>query len=179
MISEAFIAQHISKTNWQNRVLFLGTSLPIRNMDRYAEAGEHMPLVVANRGASGIDGIISTAAGFALGIGEPLILVVGDMTFLHDTNGLSFLKDIPTQMIIVVVNNSGNGIFATLPIAKSTDVFERYFKVPHRYDLSGASKIFGIKHQVACTEPEFEELYQAALLSQESLVIEAIIPVII
>src|SRR3989338_3010246 len=92
----------ISKTNWVGRVLFLGTSLPIRHMDRYAEAGEHMPLVVANRGASGIDGIISTAAGFAFGIGEPLILVIGDMTFLHDINGLCFLNKIKTQVIMIV-----------------------------------------------------------------------------
>ena len=171
MISESFIARHISKTNWRDRVLFLGNSLPIRHMDRHAEAGEHMPLVAANRGASGIDGIISTAAGFALGMGEPLILVVGDMTFLHDINGLSFLKDIPTQVIVVVVNNRGNGIFETLPIAESP-IFERYFRAPHEYDLSGASQIFGVKHQVAKTEVEFEVLYETALSSQQTLVLE-------
>jgi 2-succinyl-5-enolpyruvyl-6-hydroxy-3-cyclohexene-1-carboxylate synthase len=172
MISERFVAEHISQTNWQNRVLFLGTSLPIRNMDRYAKAGEHMPLVVANRGASGIDGIISTAAGFAMGIGEPLILVVGDMTFLHDINGLSFLKDIPTPVMIVVVNNQGNGIFSMLPIAQSADIFERYFKVPHQYNLRGASQIFGLEHQVAQTELEFEEFYKNALASRLSIIIE-------
>jgi 2-succinyl-5-enolpyruvyl-6-hydroxy-3-cyclohexene-1-carboxylate synthase len=173
-ISEPAIAKIISKANWKNRVLFLGTSLPIRHMDRHAEASEHMPLVAANRGASGIDGIISTACGFALGMGEPLVLVMGDMTFLHDINGLSFLKDIPTQVIMVVINNQGNGIFETLPIAKSP-IFERYFKTPHDYDLSGAAKIFGVKHQVAHTESEFEALYQAALNSKQSLVLEVMI----
>lgn len=172
MISESFIARHISKTNWKNRVLFLGTSLPIRHMDRFAEAGEYIPLVAANRGASGIDGIISTACGFALGMGEPLVLVVGDMTFLHDINGLSFLKDIPTQVIIVVINNRGNGIFETLPIAESP-IFERYFKAPHEYDLSGACQIFGVKHELAKTQEEFEALYAIALLSHQSVVIEA------
>ena len=174
MIAESFVAKHISKTKWQNRVLFLGTSLPIRHMDRYAQAGEHVPLVVANRGASGIDGIISTAAGFALGIGESLVLVVGDMTFLHDINGLSFLKDIPTQIIIVVVNNQGNGIFATLPVVRSPEVFERYFKVPHQHNLKGASLVYGIEHQVAGTESEFEKLYAEALKSNQSVVIEVV-----
>ncbi len=172
MISESYIAQHISKTDWRNRVLFLGTSLPIRHMDRHAQPGEHMPLVVANRGASGIDGIISTAAGFALGIQEPLVLVVGDMTFLHDINGLSFLKDIPTQVIIIVVNNQGNGIFATLPVANSPEIFERYFKVSHEYDLKGASQIYGVRHQQVDTEAEFEAAYETALTLNQSLIIE-------
>lgn len=176
MISEEFIAQHISHTNWQNRVLFLGNSLPIRHMDRFAQPGEHMPLVVANRGASGIDGIISTAAGFAFGMGEPLVLLVGDMTFLHDINGLAFLNKIQTQVIIVVMNNHGNGIFETLPIAqRAPEIFERYFKTPHEYDLKSASQTYGVRHQQVKTEQEFEESYAQALKSQQSVVIEAIL----
>lgn len=172
---EAFVARHISKTNWQSRVLFLGTSLPIRYMDRFAAAGDSMPLVVANRGASGIDGIVSTAAGFAFGIGEPLVLVLGDMTFLHDINGLAFFKKIPIPIIAVVINNHGNGIFSTLPIANSAEIHQRYFEVPHEYDLAGAAQIFGIQHQRAHTTQEFEIAYANALGSKESIILEFLI----
>ncbi|MES2504564.1 MAG: thiamine pyrophosphate-dependent enzyme [Myxococcota bacterium] len=170
--SEA-IAKIISCTDWREHALFLGNSMPIRDMDTHAIAGEHIPIVGANRGASGIDGIISTACGFAHGLNQPTVLVLGDMTFLHDVSGLSFLKDLHVPVTIVVINNQGNGIFRTLPIASETELFERYFLVPHTYNLSGACQIYGIRHQPVDAS-HFKACYNEALQSEKSQVIEVL-----
>jgi 2-succinyl-5-enolpyruvyl-6-hydroxy-3-cyclohexene-1-carboxylate synthase len=137
--------------------------------------GEHIPLVAANRGASGIDGITSTACGFALGTQQPLVLVLGDMTFLHDINGLSFIAQLSVPLILVVANNNGNGIFRTLPIAQHTEVFERYFLTPHKYDLSHACKLYGVPHTRAQSLSEFGPIFEAAKKSGVSQVIEVLV----
>ena len=126
--------------------LFLGNSMPIRDIDtfagikRYAEGFEKsdgtslgVP-VSANRGASGIDGVISTAAGYAAGLGHPVTLIIGDVSFQHDSNGLLFLRERPGQppVTVVVVNNGGGGIFSFLPVAAQVDdsSFNRLFATP-------------------------------------------------
>lgn len=73
----------------------------------------------ANRGASGIDGVLSTAAGFAAGMGRPCSLLIGDLSFLHDINGLNMLRggEARPPLTVVLINNAGGGIFSFLPIA--------------------------------------------------------------
>jgi isochorismate synthase/2-succinyl-5-enolpyruvyl-6-hydroxy-3-cyclohexene-1-carboxylate synthase/2-succinyl-6-hydroxy-2,4-cyclohexadiene-1-carboxylate synthase/O-succinylbenzoate synthase len=77
--------------------------------------------VAANRGASGIDGVISSAAGFASGLQKPTTLLIGDVSFMHDSNGLMLLRAQPpgAPVTVVLVNNGGGGIFSFLPIASS------------------------------------------------------------
>ncbi|MBH1988516.1 MAG: 2-succinyl-5-enolpyruvyl-6-hydroxy-3-cyclohexene-1-carboxylic-acid synthase [Myxococcaceae bacterium] len=170
---EAWLARCVSQINWKDRVLFAGTSLPIRYLDRYGSAGSEIPWVVSNRGASGIDGIISTAAGLALGCGKALVLLCGDMTFLHDVNGLSLLKNLSVPLLIVLVNNRGNGIFKSLPIANSgQEIFERYFQTPHDYSLNKASELYGVSHWTTRSRTEFSERYQTSIANNLSGVLE-------
>ena len=137
-LTEAHVANLVSKMLPDGHALFLGNSMPIRDFDMYADArknqGPSGTLVSANRGASGIDGVLSTACGFAVGSRTPATLVVGDTSFLHDTNGLLFLRDVPDQypVTVVVVNNGGGSIFDYLPVAAevSKEVFETMFVVP-------------------------------------------------
>ena len=118
--------------------LFLGNSMPIRDMDMYADrstaadasaAAEGEALcgvaVGSNRGASGIDGVVSSAAGFAAGLGRPVTLVIGDVSFMHDANGLLLLRDRPGQppLTVVLINNGGGNIFHFLPVASQAHCF--------------------------------------------------------
>jgi 2-succinyl-5-enolpyruvyl-6-hydroxy-3-cyclohexene-1-carboxylate synthase len=106
--------------------LFVGSSMPIRDLDMYGQLPGRLGLtapVACNRGASGIDGVVSCAAGFAAGLQRPATLLVGDVSFLHDANGLLTLqnqqRDVP--LTIVLINNSGGGIFHFLPIHASVE----------------------------------------------------------
>jgi 2-succinyl-5-enolpyruvyl-6-hydroxy-3-cyclohexene-1-carboxylate synthase len=125
-------------------VLWAGSSLPIRDMDRYA-AGTLC--ILSNRGASGIDGVVSGAAGAASAVGR-CIAYVGDLTFLHDANALAAVKAYAPDLTIVVVNNGGGRIFEQLPIAQaiSRDDFEALFATPQQVDLGALAAAFGVRH---------------------------------
>jgi 2-succinyl-5-enolpyruvyl-6-hydroxy-3-cyclohexene-1-carboxylate synthase len=99
--------------------------------------------VLANRGANGIDGIVSSALGVAAASGRPTVLLTGDLAFLHDVGGLLTASRHQVPLTVVVVNNDGGGIFSFLPIAKATDQFEALFGTPHGVDLSHAAALYG------------------------------------
>lgn len=127
--------------------LFVGNSMPVRDVDLFA--GSVLPArVAANRGASGIDGVVSTAAGFALAAG-PTVLLVGDVSFLHDAGSLSALSALASTkdglaLRIVVVDNRGGGIFDFLPIAAHTGLMP-YFTTPHDVDLVALASAYGVR----------------------------------
>ena len=93
--------------------LVVASSMPVRDLDTYAATGGAPVLVAANRGASGIDGTVATAAGFARGLGRPVTLLIGDLALLHDLNSLAMLRDV--HVVVVVLNNDGGGISPSYP----------------------------------------------------------------
>ncbi|MHC0038962.1 2-succinyl-5-enolpyruvyl-6-hydroxy-3-cyclohexene-1-carboxylic-acid synthase [Pseudoneobacillus sp. C159] len=109
--------------------LFVGNSMPIRDLDSFFFSNQKSIRVMANRGANGIDGITSTAMGAAKH-SQPLYLVVGDLTFYHDLNGLLSSKLLDIDITIIVVNNNGGGIFSFLPQANHPKHFELLFGTP-------------------------------------------------
>lgn len=171
-LNEPYVARAISKGDFSNRALFLSSSMPIRDMDMFAAPGRSIIDVASNRGVSGIDGVTSTACGYAQGLNKPVTLLIGDLAFLHDANGLSLLSKINIPVTIVVINNQGGGIFSFLPIAQSTDVFSEFFDTPHQYQLSGLSQTYGVRHQQVVSRQEFDEAYAQAISSNVHCVIE-------
>jgi 2-succinyl-5-enolpyruvyl-6-hydroxy-3-cyclohexene-1-carboxylate synthase len=117
--------------------LVASSSMPVRDVEWYAgpRAGVRH---VANRGANGIDGVVSTAVGVALAGDGPTVLLIGDIALLHDANGLVALAERDVDLTIVVVDNDGGGIFSFLPQATAVEPgrFERLFGTPHGVDLS-------------------------------------------
>ncbi|MCF8242685.1 MAG: 2-succinyl-5-enolpyruvyl-6-hydroxy-3-cyclohexene-1-carboxylic-acid synthase [Melioribacteraceae bacterium] len=110
--------------------LFIANSMPVRDWDFFACKMKKNIKVFSNRGASGIDGIISTAAGIAINSADPTFLVIGDLSMFHDTNGLWLLKNYRIPLNIILINNGGGGIFEMLPVSKFSEVHNEYFLTP-------------------------------------------------
>ncbi|WP_224246149.1 2-succinyl-5-enolpyruvyl-6-hydroxy-3-cyclohexene-1-carboxylic-acid synthase [Hyalangium gracile] len=142
-LTEPRIAREVVAALPSGANLFVSSSMPIRDVDAFAP-GSAMPLrVLANRGANGIDGIVSSALGVAASSGRPTVLLTGDLAFLHDVGGLLTARRHELSLTVVVVNNDGGGIFSFLPIAQATEHFEPLFGTPHGLDLSHAASLYG------------------------------------
>lgn len=162
-LSEPFVAYTVSRLLTGR--LLISSSMPIRDLDFYAlpySSLLHCPCdpPLANRGASGIDGVISTAVGFCRGSGKSATLVIGDTATLHDLNALQQLTgEDPPELTIVLVNNSGGGIFSFLPIAQHKDNFSPCFDAPHATDFGAACQAFGISYICCESADAFETAY--------------------
>lgn len=169
-LSEPQVARIVSLKIPNNHGLVLASSMPIRDMDTFSVVDGPPVRTAANRGASGIDGLVATAAGFSDGHDMPVTLLIGDLALLHDLNSLSLLRDRPVT--IVVINNDGGGIFSFLPIAEHSDDFEPLFGTPHGLDFEAAAKMFGIVYRRPNTLQEFLQVYADGVASKRSSVIE-------
>lgn len=125
--SGAGVISALNAAHWDT--LVAGSSLPIRDVDAHLR---RVGRVLANRGASGIDGLVSTALGVA-SAGAGVVAVCGDLSLLHDSNG--FLADPLDDLVLVVVDNNGGGLFDSLPQASHAPHFERIFITPHHRRL--------------------------------------------
>ncbi len=138
--------------------LFVSNSMPVRDLDAFGGACVKPLRVFANRGASGIDGIVSTVAGIAAaktraperpgGRAEPpVVAVLGDVALCHDMNGLFVVGKERLNALFVVINNDGGGIFHMLPIREQEPEFTRYFATPHGLDFRHAADLYGISYR--------------------------------
>ncbi len=156
----------------EDGVLFIGNSLPPREANLYCRARPKGPRVVSQRGLSGIDGLVSGAAGAAVASGRPTTLLIGDVSFLHDIGGLLAARQVTSPLCIVVVNNGGGRIFEQLPVAKS-GLDQHFWTTPHSLDLSHAAALYGLEFQRASTPAELARAIDAALAEGGASVVEA------
>ncbi len=122
--------------------LMLSNSIVPRDVDYFSNIYDKKIAIYHNRGASGIDGIISTAAGIQAASGSRTYLLTGDLAFMHDLNGLWLLKKYEIPLTIILVNNNGGSIFEMLPVYKENIDFEKYFKVPTESDFKKLTQSF-------------------------------------
>ncbi|HET9251121.1 MAG TPA: 2-succinyl-5-enolpyruvyl-6-hydroxy-3-cyclohexene-1-carboxylic-acid synthase [Candidatus Eisenbacteria bacterium] len=153
-------------------LLYVGNSMSIRDLDLFGPSSEKRVRVLANRGANGIDGIVSSGLGAAAGSDAPTLVVTGDLSLHHDLNGLVALRDGGCRATIVVVNNDGGGIFSFLPVAKHDEPFERYFGTPHGLDFRHAADLYGVPFVRPGSLPELREEAARSLNLRESVLIE-------
>ena len=151
--------------------LFVSSSMPVRDVDGFGRPGPLDIEVLSNRGASGIDGVVSTALGCAAGGAGPVAVLLGDIAFYHDMNGLLATRDRELQVVFVVVDNDGGGIFHMLPIRDFEPAFTPYFATPHGLDFEHAARLYGLPFTDAANPAELAEAVGAAVASPGSRVI--------
>jgi len=171
-LSEAAAARLVARHIPAESGLFLASSLPIREMDMYADNKGKPVVVGANRGASGIDGTVASACGFAAGLDRPVTLLIGDLALLYDLNSLAMLKTSPRPLVIVALNNDGGGIFNFLPIAQFKNGFEKFFGTPHGLNFAAAAEMFDLNYANPATPEDFVQIYKIATQSRSSTIIE-------
>ena len=124
-------------------ILWVASSMPIRHVDVML-GRSNATMVWSNRGANGIDGTIASATGAALGSGQAVTALLGDLAFLHDAGSLTSAMEVGVDLTLVVIDNRGGAIFAMLPVSARDDVdFERLFTTPHTRDLVAIAAGFG------------------------------------
>ena len=136
-------------------VLWAGNSMPVRDLDGWMPSSPRRIRVMANRGANGIDGVVSTALGSAAVAGGPVVVVVGDVSFLHDLGALVTARLTGVDLTVVLIANDGGGIFSFLPQARADDPavglparFERLFGTPHGIEAGPIVEAFGLDHRL-------------------------------
>ncbi len=173
-LSEAAVVRAVSRLVPRSQGLFVSNSLPVRELDAYADGSVGEVPVGANRGASGIDGIIASAAGYGEGVGKRITLLIGDLAFLHDMNSLALLDKITQPMVIIILNNDGGGIFEFLPIRKNSKDFEPFFAAPHGLRFADTARQFGLDYACPKDLGEFTQVYRNAVRAERSIIIEAV-----
>lgn len=153
--------------------LFVASSLPVRHLEQYGKPDQRAVRVYCNRGASGIDGTVSSAFGVAAASAAPTVLITGDLAFYHDMNGLLAAKRTGTKLIVILINNDGGGIFKRLPINDFEPHFTELFLTPHGLDFEPAARMYGFDYVCVRDYGALREAFAAALDSQNSMIIEA------
>jgi 2-succinyl-5-enolpyruvyl-6-hydroxy-3-cyclohexene-1-carboxylate synthase len=153
-------------------LLFAGNSLPIRHLDQFGQPLGKPIRIFANRGASGIDGNISSALGAGASSDVPTVALLGDITFYHDMNGLLAVKSLGLNVTFVLLNNNGGGIFRRLPIANIEPPFTELFLTPHGLDFEPAIRMYGLDYINASDRSQFQEALARSLADRVPRVIE-------
>lgn len=172
LINEIMVSRLISLKVSPDLALFLGSSMPIRDMDMFACAEGRPTRIAANRGASGIDGTIASATGLAVGMNIPVIALVGDLAALHDLNSLALVRAINQPVILIVINNNGGGIFNLLPIANYSRDFEKFFGTPHGLTFKLVARMFHLDYFHPETQDALEFALDLAIKNKKSILIE-------
>ncbi|MBD1380266.1 2-succinyl-5-enolpyruvyl-6-hydroxy-3-cyclohexene-1-carboxylic-acid synthase [Metabacillus arenae] len=142
-IFEGSIYQDLKDLLPEKCQLFIGNSMPIRDMDTFFQNTNKQINIFANRGANGIDGVVSAALGVSAASSFPSYLVIGDLSFYHDLNGLLASKMLKIPLTILLINNDGGGIFSFLPQSKEEKHFEALFGTPSGLDFQKAIEMYG------------------------------------
>ncbi len=149
-LTESLVARTLATSLTSDSTLVVGASLPIRMLERWAPSVSSPPRVLSNRGANGIDGVISTAFGALAASPRSaahVVAYVGDLTLLYDQGGLAGASRLGLPLQIVVVNNDGGRIFERLDVASHAgSAFEERIATPHGLDLSHLAALHGLEH---------------------------------
>ncbi|HKJ02009.1 MAG TPA: thiamine pyrophosphate-binding protein, partial [Longimicrobiales bacterium] len=144
---EGRVMAEVVRTLPRGSSLFVSSSMPVRDLDAYGHPRDGGLHVWANRGASGIDGVVSSAFGVAAASAGPTVCVLGDVAFFHDQNGLLWNREEDAPVVFVLVDNDGGGIFHMLPVRDHEPYFTRCFVTPHGLDFQHAARMHGVPFQ--------------------------------
>jgi 2-succinyl-5-enolpyruvyl-6-hydroxy-3-cyclohexene-1-carboxylate synthase len=159
-ITDGYVFSNITEIQPNNVFAMLSNSFPVRDMSLFGNFDGNE--IYVNRGAAGIDGITSTAVGLSIENNKPGYLMIGDIAFLHDTNGLLLADEVTKPLVIVILNNGGGTIFRMLPVHQIKEKYTKYFETPHRTKIAALCRAHNIDHTLVSKPeqiiPTFEKL---------------------
>lgn len=170
---EAQIAARLPELLPEGGQLFVGNSLIVRLVDSFAQMPAGYP-VYSNRGASGIDGLLSTSAGVQRATARPTLAIVGDLSALYDMNSLALLRQVSAPFVLLVVNNNGGQIFSLLPTPAAER--ERFYCMPQDVNFSHAAAMFGLDYHNPSSWSDLESVVTQAWKSPRATVVEITVP---
>jgi 2-succinyl-5-enolpyruvyl-6-hydroxy-3-cyclohexene-1-carboxylate synthase len=170
-MNEPAIAVELGVLLPEEATLFVASSMPVREIETFWPVRDDPPRVLCNRGANGIDGIVSSAFGAAANGGGPVVLLIGDVALAYDIGGLLAAQRLSLKLTIVLVDNDGGGIFDFLPVAQlgmaqEYDIYTRHIATPPGLDFAQAAALYGLAHERAETIPAFRTALERALSPQ-------------
>jgi 2-succinyl-5-enolpyruvyl-6-hydroxy-3-cyclohexene-1-carboxylate synthase len=129
-------------------LLYASSSMPVRDLDAFLPRRAEPLRVLCNRGANGIDGVLSSALGAAASGVAPVVLLIGDIALLHDIGALLAARRYRPDLTMLVLNNDGGGIFAALPVAGAgaDGDYDEFFRLPHGLTFAAAAALYGIEY---------------------------------
>jgi len=148
-ITEPALHRALGAAHRDGDLVYTSSSMPIRDQEAFLAASDTDALFLSNRGANGIDGLVSSGIGAAQARGRPTTIITGDLGLLHDVGGLAALRDVETPVRIVVIDNDGGGIFHFLPQEQTlgSDEFEALLGTPRGVDAAKAAALFDLPHR--------------------------------
>ncbi|MCK6552270.1 thiamine pyrophosphate-dependent enzyme, partial [Myxococcota bacterium] len=180
-LTEGLVTRAVFTRAPEGERVVVGNGLPIRHADTFVHPGDAVVSVLAQRGVSGIDGLVSGAAGAASVSDAGVTLLVGDVAALHDLGGLAVAATVrAVPLAIVVIHNDGGRIFEQLPVAKLDGLAPgtiEHFTTPHGRSFAGAASMFGVAHHAVRTPAELARAIDAARSTPGATLIEAHVPV--
>jgi 2-succinyl-5-enolpyruvyl-6-hydroxy-3-cyclohexene-1-carboxylate synthase len=164
---EGHIVRALASRIPDNAQVFVGSSMPIRAADSFWPHAKTQQRFFGNRGASGIDGLVSTGLGLAAGRSNvPTVLLLGDLSLYHDMNGLWALRRHGLRATIVVCDNNGGGVFNFLPQAQHQDVFEELFATPLGLDFAQVARLYDLVYSPVTDRAGLEPAIADAVAAQ-------------
>jgi len=143
---EGDVLSTVAATLPESASLFVSSSMPVRDLDAFGAHRSERLRVLGNRGASGIDGVVSTALGVAATSEGPTVAVLGDVALCHDMNGLLAAWRYGIDVTFVVIHNDGGGIFHMLPIREREPSFTSFFAAPHGLDFRHVAELYNLHY---------------------------------
>jgi len=171
-VYEGHIVRAIAAKLPEDSQVFIGSSMPIRAADSFWPYARGRQVFYGNRGASGIDGLVSTGLGVAAARPSvPTVLMLGDLSMYHDMNGLWSIRRHGLKATIVVCDNNGGGVFNFLPQAQHADVFEELFATPLGLDFAQVARLYGLVYSPVSDRSGLEPAIADALSAQTSTMV--------
>jgi 2-succinyl-5-enolpyruvyl-6-hydroxy-3-cyclohexene-1-carboxylate synthase len=166
-IHEGHIVRALAARLPDNGQVFVGSSTPIRAADSFWPHAKTQQRFYGNRGASGIDGLVSTGLGLAAGrTSLPTVLLLGDLSVYHDMNGLWALRRHGLRATVIVCDNNGGGVFNFLPQAQHQDVFEELFATPLGLDFAQVARLYDLVYSPVTDRAGLEPALVDAIAAQ-------------
>jgi 2-succinyl-5-enolpyruvyl-6-hydroxy-3-cyclohexene-1-carboxylate synthase len=166
-LSEPAVARLLLDRLPADAILFVASSMPVRDVEEFAAVRSDPPRVLSNRGANGIDGTVSSAFGAAAVQSGPIVLLLGDVALAHDIGGLLAGRRLGLPMTIVLLNNDGGGIFHFLPVAREGEAFEEHVATPHGLDFERAAALYACEYERPRTSAELESAVTNSLARRD------------